>query len=93
MKISAGGTAKYLMGLGHFSMVSQGMQLHTFGRDSMQILQSDVQVSYSETQIFQRIMNGLVGGLPSFRNILGYGLGFDFGVAVEIGRASCRERV
>ena len=81
MKISAGGTAKYLMGLGHFSMVSQGMQLHTFGRDSMQILQSDVQVSYSETQIFQRIMNGLVGGLPSFRNILGHGLGFDFGVA------------
>ena len=86
MKISAGGTAKYLMGLGHFSMVSQGMQLHTFGRDSMQILQSDVQVSYSETQIFQRIMNGLVGGLPSFRNILGHGLGFDFGVAVEGGK-------
>ena len=86
MKISVGGTAKYLMGLGHFSMVSQGMQLHTFGRDSMQILQSDVQVSYSETQIFQRIMNGLVGGLPSFRNILGHGLGFDFGVAVEGGK-------
>jgi hypothetical protein len=86
LKISLGGTAKYLMGLGHYSIVSQGMQLHTYGRDSMQILQSNVQVSYSETQIFKRFMSGLIGGLPSFRDIMGHGIGFDLGVSVEGGK-------
>lgn len=86
IKISIGGTAKYLMGLGHYSIVSQGMQLHSYGRDSMQILQSDVQVSYSETQAFKRIMSGMIGGLPSFKNIMGHGLGFDLGFSVEGGK-------
>jgi hypothetical protein len=86
IKISVGGTAKYLMGLGHYSIVSQGLQLRTFGRDSVQFIQSNVQVSYSETQVFKRIMNGLIGGLPTFRDIMGRGIGFDLGFSVEGGK-------
>jgi hypothetical protein len=86
LKISIGGTAKYLMGLGHYSIMSEGMQLRTYGRDSMQIMKSNVQVSYSETQVFKRIFSGLLGGLPSFRNIMGNGLGFDLGFSVEGGK-------
>lgn len=86
LKISIGGTAKYLMGLGHFSIVSEGLQLRTYGRDSIQFMQSNVQVSYSETQVFKKIMSGMIGGLPSFRNIMGHGIGFDLGFTVEGGK-------
>lgn len=87
MKISMGATAKYLMGLGHLSFVSQGMKLQTFGKDSIVIQNSNIQVAYSESQVLQRLMRGaILGGLPSLRDIVGSGLGFDFGISVEGGK-------
>lgn len=87
VKISLGATAKYIMGLGHVSLISQGMKVNTFGRDSLVIQNSDLEVSYSQTQVLQRMMRGaILGGLPSFRDIIGNGVGFDFGISVEGGK-------
>ena len=94
LKISIGGTAKYLMGLGHVSLMSNGIQMKTYGRDSISIKQSNVQVTYSESQVFQRMLSGLiVGGMPSFRDIIGNGVGFDLGIAVEGGKGSSTAQI
>ena len=94
LKISVGATAKYLMGLGHVSLISDGIQLKTYGRDSVSIIQSNAQIAYSESQVLQRMLSGIiVGGLPSFRNILGNGVGFDFGVSVEGGKGSASAQI
>jgi hypothetical protein len=31
-------------------------------------------------------MSGMIGGLPSFKNIMGHGIGFDLGFTVEGGK-------
>lgn len=86
-KLSAGITGKYLMGLGHFSVMSEGMQLQAYGRDSIVINHSKFDMAYSESQLFQRMLQGVIaGGLPSLRDIMGNGFGMDLGFAMEGGK-------
>jgi len=86
-KLSAGITGKYLMGLGHFSLLSEGMQLQAYGKDSIVINHSQFDMAYSESQLFQRLLQGVVtGGLPSLRDIMGNGFGMDLGITLEGGK-------
>ncbi|MEY3780087.1 MAG: hypothetical protein RLZZ510_70 [Bacteroidota bacterium] len=87
LKVSVGATAKYIMGLGHVSIATSGFKINSYVGDSLVIQNSNVQVSYSESQVLQRMMRGVIlGGLPSFRDIIGSGVGFDFGISVEGGK-------
>ena len=87
LKVSVGATAKYIMGLGHVSVITPGFKVNNYVGDSLVIQNSDIEVSYSESQVLQRMMRGIiVGGLPSFRDIIGSGVGFDFGISVEGGK-------
>lgn len=87
LKVSVGATAKYIMGLGHVSITTPGFKINSYVGDSLVIQNSNVEVSYSESQVLQRMMRGVIlGGLPSFRDIIGSGLGFDFGISVEGGK-------
>ena len=87
LKVSAGVTAKYLMGLGHASVLSEGMQLQAYGRDSIVINHSMFDIAYSDSKLFQRLMQGvIIGGLPSLSEIMGNGFGMDLGVSVEGGK-------
>lgn len=75
------------MGLGHVSIATSGFKINSYVGDSLVIQNSNVQVSYSESQVLQRMMRGVIlGGLPSFRDIIGSGVGFDFGISVEGGK-------
>ncbi|PHX92278.1 MAG: hypothetical protein CK532_04090 [Flavobacteriales bacterium] len=94
IKMSMGVTGKYLMGLGHVSIISEGLQIEDFNHDSLRIVKSNLQVSYSQGQFMQRFLQGfIVGGLPMVRNIIGSGLGFDFGLSIEGGRGSLVSQV
>ncbi len=85
-RAAIGGTVKYLMGLGHFSIINNGADIQTFGMDSIRINQSNMQVAYSDPQFMQRFMNGMVGGvLPTLSSIMGGGFGFDVGIFLEGG--------
>ncbi len=94
IKMSMGVTGKYLMGLGHLSVISEGLEIEDFNLDSLRIVKSNLQVSYSQGQFMQRFLQGfIVGGLPEVRNIIGSGLGFDFGLVIEGGRGGIVSQV
>lgn len=85
-RAAVGGTAKYLMGLGHLSMINNGTDIQTFGKDSIRINQSNIQIAYSDPKFMDRFMNGIFGGtLPSMSSVLGGGFGFDLGILLEGG--------
>jgi len=85
-RAAIGGTAKYLMGLGHMSMINTGTDIQTFGRDSIRINQSNIQIAYSDPQFMSRFTNGIFGGtLPALSSVIGGGFGFDVGILLEGG--------
>lgn len=82
--IKGGATVKYLMGLGSAYAINNGIDFKTLGGDSILINNSDLRVGHTSTEFLERLQNGtFAGSLPTFRNINGAGLGFDFGAVFE----------
>jgi len=47
-------------------MINTGTDIQTFGRDSIRINQSNIQIAYSDPQFMSRFTNGIFGGtLPA----------------------------
>lgn len=82
--LKVGATAKYLMGLGSAYIRNNGVIINKGGGDSLIFESSDVEIGHTSTQFLQRFNQGILSSaLPSFRNIVGSGFGFDFGAVFE----------
>ncbi len=86
VKLGIGTNLKLILGNGNFKLQNSGVLLNVKGIDSIGISGGQMQVSYTENNLFQQLSGGvLAGSLPRFRDISGVGYGFDLGFTLLLG--------
>ena len=86
LKLAFGATAKIILGMGSFNINNSGPQFKTYGIDSISLSGGTISASYTDNNVMQQMLKGvLLGSLPNFNNINGFGYGFDLGFSMEFG--------
>ncbi len=86
LRLSLGGALKGILGLGSLSLQNTGVNFSVDGASSIRLESGTMNLSYTDNRLLNQIFKGVISGsLPNLGSICGFGLGFDAGIAMEIG--------